>query len=223
MTSSTDQAGAGVEAAVSVIPAARIESRIYLIRGEKVMLDTDLAELYGVTTGALNQAVKRNPTRFPADFMFQLTDEELVSLLKSQFVTSKLKSEFKSIIPKEILKSQNVISNPEPGKGGRRSNPHAFTEQGVAMLSSVLRSERAVEVNIGIMRAFVRLRQLIASSAELARKLAALERNYDAQFKVVFDAIRELMSPTPPRNAREMGFHTNIDSLRPTRRKSSRK
>lgn len=183
------------------------------------MLDTDLAELYGVTTGALNQAVKRNPMRFPADFMFQLTDAELVVLLRSQFVTAKLQNEFSSVVPGEILKSRNVISN-AGGRGGRRSNPYAFTEQGVAMLSSVLRSERAVQVNVAIMRAFVHLRQLIGSHADLARQLAALEKKYDAQFKVVFDAIRALMSPELPAGARrEMGFHTGIATLRSRRKK----
>jgi len=203
-----------------VIPAQRIESRVLLIRGEKVLLDADLAELYGVTTGAINQAVKRNAERFPSDFMFQLTEEEVLALLKSQFVTAKAEREFKSLIKKDILKSQSVISNDTVvGKGGRRSLPRAFTEQGVAMLSSVLRSRRAIAVNIEIMRAFVRLRQLVASNADLAGKLAALERKYDAQFKAVFDAIRELMSPRiPPRN-RELGFHTGIPALRPVRAK----
>jgi hypothetical protein len=215
VTSSSEQSGAFVDSSAASIPVERIESRIFLIRGEKVMLDTDLAELYGVTTGALNQAVKRNRERFPADFMFQLSDAELLALLRSEFVTSKLKKEFKSLIKKDILKSQNVISNEEIGKGGRRSSPHAFTEQGVAMLSSVLRSSRAVQVNVEIMRAFVRLRQLIASSADLARKLVALEKRYDAQFKAVFDAIRALMSPElPAARQREMGFHTAIPALR---------
>lgn len=222
MTTSADQSGMPAAGSDALIPAERIAARIFLIRGEKVMLDTDLAELYGVTTGALNQAVKRNPERFPADFMFQLTDDELLSLLRSQNVTSKLKNEFKSLIRKDILKSQNVISNEEIGKGGRRYLPHAFTEQGVAMLSSVLRSPQAVQVNIAIMRTFVRLRQLIASHADLARKLVDLESKYDAHFKVVFDAIRELMSPALPRQGREMGFHTGIPALRSTRPKRKR-
>lgn len=166
----------------------RVESRILIIRGQKVMLDTDLATLYGVEVRALNQAVARNAERFPADFMFRLSREEAVS-----------------------LKSQTVISSseaaiPSAGHGGRRRPPCAFTEQGVAMLSSVLRSRRAILVNVEIMRAFVRLRQMLASNAELARELDELEQKYDAQFKVVFDAIRALMtSPSPPER-RPIGF-----------------
>jgi hypothetical protein len=222
VTTSSDQSGAFAAGSDALIPPERFESRIFLIRGEKVMLDADLAELYGVTTGALNQAVKRNRDRFPTDFMFQLSESEVMGLLKSQCVTSKLRSDFKPLIRKEILKSQNVISNDETGKGGRRSNPHAFTEQGVAMLSSVLRSPRAVQVNIGIMRAFVRLRQLIASHADLARKLAGLESKYDEQFKIVFDAIRELMSPVVPRRNRELGFHTGIAALRSAKKRAAK-
>lgn len=165
-----------------IVLLTNVESRIFLIRGEKVMLDVDLADLYEVETRALVQAVKRNITRFPGDFMFQLTQEEFDGL-RSQFVTSK-----------------------PGGRGGRRYLPYAFTEQGVAMLSSVLRSERAILVNIEIMRAFVRLRQMLASNAELARKLEALETKYDAQFKVVFDAIRELMTPPEPKKKRPIGF-----------------
>lgn len=160
---------------------AKIERRIFLVRGQKVMLDADLAALYRVPTKSLNLAVKRNADRFPEDFMFQLTDDELAGL-RFHFETSKR------------------------GRGGRRYLPHAFTEQGVAMLSSVLRSPRAVQVNIAIMRTFVRLREMLLSNADLARKLADLENKYDAQFKVVFDAIRELMlPPDPPR--RKIGFH----------------
>ncbi len=162
-----------------VIPTERITQAILLIRGHKVMLDSDLADLYEVETKVLIQAVKRNIGRFPEDFMFQLTEQELKNL-RSQFVTSSW--------------------------GGRRYPPYAFTEQGVAMLSSVLHSDRAVHVNIEIMRAFVRLRQMLASNVELARKLAALERKYDAQFKVVFDAIRELMTPPEPKKKRPIGF-----------------
>jgi len=151
------------------VPVQRIEKSILLIRGQKVMLDTDLANLYGVETRTLTQAVKRNAERFPSDFMFQLTRDEFDS-----------------------LRSQIVISK---GKGGRRYRPYAFTEQGVAMLSTVLRSKRAVQVNVEIMRAFVRLRQMLAAHKDLAHKLAALEKKYDEQFKVVFDAIRNLMTP----------------------------
>ena len=144
------------------------------------MLDFDLAKLYGVETRALKQAVRRNSDRFPADFMFELSAAEIKNLV-----------------------SQTVI--PTRGKLGG-ATPMAFTEQGVAMLSSVLRSPRAVQVNIAIMRTFVRLREMLLSNAEFARKLAALENKYDAQFKVVFDAIRELMlPPDPPR--RKIGFH----------------
>jgi len=160
----------------------RIESRILVIRGQKVILDASLAGLYAVTTKALNQAVKRNLVRFPGDFMFQLTAEE-ATLLRSQSVTLKT------------------------GRGRHRKyQPYAFTEQGVAMLSSVLRSERAMLVNVEIMRAFVRLRRMLETHADLARKLGALERKYDAQFKVVFDAIRELMTPPEPPRKRRIGF-----------------
>jgi hypothetical protein len=193
------------------IPAERIERRVLLLRGEKVILDMHLAELYEVTTAALNQAVKRNPTRFPSDFMFEVSDQEIVQILKSQFVTSNEERYLKSLVPSEILISQSVISKDyAPGKGGRRKVMRAFTEQGVAMLSSVLRSRRAVQVNIEIMRTFVRLRQMIAGHADLARKLSAIEKKYDAQFKVVFDAIRELMTPPTAAEVREMGFHTTI-------------
>jgi hypothetical protein len=144
------------------------------------MLSTDVANLYGVTEKALNQAVKRNMDRFPRDFMFQLERQEAENL-RSQFVTS------------------------SSGYGGRRYLPYAFTEQGVAMLSSVLRSPRAVKVNIEIMRAFVRLRQLLESHADLKRKLEDLEKKYDEQFKVVFDAIRQLMTPPVPKR-KQIGF-----------------
>ena len=210
--------------ATELIPRERIDSRVLLIRGHKVLLDADLAELYGVTTGALNQAVKRNTGRFPADFMFQLTAAETAALLRSQIVTSKAQSESKPFEDDGILKSQSVISKrATDGKGGSRHSPYAFTEQGVAMLASVLRSPRALAVNIEIMRAFVRLRVLIASSAELARKLTSLEKKYDEQFKVVFDAIRELMSPSlPPGSDREMGFHTGIPALRAKNRRKKK-
>ena len=162
-----------------------IEQRIVFVRGEKVLLDSDLAELYGVETKILNKAVKRNPDRFPKDFMFQLTPHEAENL-RFQFGTS---------------------SSDAAQHGGRRYSPHVFTEQGVAMLSGVLNSKRAIMVNVEIMRAFVRLRQLLSANAELAKKLDTLERKYDAQFKVVFDAIRELMSPARSK-ARPIGFVT---------------
>lgn len=166
----------------SLVPGEAIDSKILLIRGQKVLLSTHLAELYEVEPRALVQAVKRNIERFPEDFMFQLTREEFTNL-KSQIVTSSW-------------------------GGLRRATPFAFTEQGVAMLSSVLRSDRAIQVNIEIMRTFVRLRQILASHKDLARQLAALEKKYDAQFKVVFDAIRELMAPTAPNKQRSIGFTT---------------
>jgi hypothetical protein len=156
----------------ALIPHERIDRTIILLRGQRVMLDKDLASLYGVATRVLLQAVRRNANRFPSDFMFQLSKDEL-----------------------ENWRSQIVTSNPG-AKMGLRRRPHAFTEQGVAMLSSVLKSERAVRVNIEIMRAFVRMRQILAAHAELAVKLAALETKYDSQFKVVFDAIRALMEPS---------------------------
>lgn len=163
------------------VPFERIEKAIYLIRGEKVMLDRDLAVLYGVSTKVFNQAVKRREERFPSDFMFQLTMEEAQAFRsRSQSVTLK--------------RGQNI-----------KYRPYAFTEHGILMLSTVLNSERAVQVNIEIMRTFVRLRQMLASNADLAKKLEDLERKYDHQFKVVFDAIRQLMIP-PERNRKQIGF-----------------
>ena len=159
--------------------AEQIEQTIFTIRGLRVMLSTQLAALYGVEPRALVQAIKRNRERFPADFMFQLNDDEW-----------------------NHLKSQVVISS---WGGSRRAAPYAFTEQGIAMLSSVLKSRRAIQVNIEIMRAFVRLRQMLASNSQLARKLAELEKKYDPQFKVVFDAIRQLMTPPEPKK-RKIGF-----------------
>ena len=161
----------------------RIEKAILFVRGERVMLDSDLAELYGVETKALNQAVKRNAGRFPADFMFRLTSTEAEALrrLRSQFVTLK--------------------------RGEHRKYlPHAFTEHGALMLANVLNSERAAQTSVQVVRAFVRLRQLLSSNAELARKLESLEKKYDTQFRAVFDAIRKLMTTEPPKR-REIGFH----------------
>jgi ORF6N domain len=167
----------------AVVATERIERLILLIRGHKVILDADLADLYGVETRALTQAVKRNLNRFPADFMFQLSDEE-AKLLRSHIVTSKNR------------------------RGGRRYLPYAFTEQGVAMLSGVLNSERAVEVNIEIMRAFVRLREMLLNHKDLAHKLDALERKFeshDVHIRSLFEAIRQLMTPPEP-NKRKIGF-----------------
>lgn len=163
----------------ALVPQERVLRSILLIRGHKVILDADLALMYGVETRVLVQAVRRNLDRFPADFMFQLSVEE-----------------FKD------LRSQDVMSS---SWGGRRTPPYAFTEQGVAMLSSVLRSSRAVAVNIEIMRAFVRLREVLATHSDLLRKLNDLEQKYDAQFRVVFDAIRGLMSPSTPAR-KQIGF-----------------
>jgi len=164
---------------ILLIPAERIEKRIFFLRGVKVMLSPDLAELYGVPPKVLNQAVRRNSDRFPDDFMFQLTQAEFDDL-KSQIVTSSW-------------------------GGMRRALPYAFSEQGIAMLSSALRSRKAIQVNIEVMRAFVRLREMASSNAELSRKLEDLEKKYDKQFKIVFDAIRQLIIPiTPKRKA--IGF-----------------
>ncbi len=162
-----------------IIQQEVIEGKIYIIRGHKVMLSNDLADLYVVEPKVLVQAVKRNKDRFPKDFMFQLTNQEFTNL-KSQIVTSSW-------------------------GGLRRANPYAFTEQGVAMLSSVLRSKRAVQVNIAIMRAFVKLREMLSAHKDLARKLEQMEKKYDANFKIVFDAIRQLMAP-PERPKRKIGF-----------------
>jgi hypothetical protein len=167
----------------ALAPLERIENAIRFIRGQKVLLDSDLARLYGVETRALNQAVKRNGDRFPEDFMFQLSPEEAAAFLRtrSQFV---------------ILKRGENL----------KYRPYAFTEQGVAMLSGVLHSDRAVRVNVEIMRAFVRLRKLLATNAELNHKLESLEKKYDARFRMVFDVIRQLMSATDGQRA-EIGFH----------------
>ena len=179
--------------AASLIRAERIERSILLIRGEKVMLDADIARLYGVTVGRLNEAVKRNRNRFPPDFMFQLTKEEFNHLVAQ--------------VGAGNLKSQIAISS--SGWGGRRSRPYAFTEHGVAMLSSVLHSERAVRVNIAIMRAFVRLRETLALHKELAARLADLERkieSHDEGIRTLFEAIRQLMA-APEKARRSIGFH----------------
>ncbi len=169
------------------VPAASIASRILLLRAHKVMLDADLANLYGVRTKALVQAVKRNRKRFPPDFMFKLTEQEVTN-----------------------LRSQNVTSSwSASGWGGRRWAAYAFTEQGVAMLSSVLRSPRAIAANIAIMRAFVRLREMVAANAELAKKLDQLERRvsgHDEAITSIVRAIRELAAPPDPKPKRRIGF-----------------
>jgi|SRR3972149_5261993 len=166
--------------AIALLPQETIESKIFFLRGKRVMLDRDLAILYGVETRALNQAVRRNMRRFPEDFMFQLTKEEM-----------------------ESWKSQIVISNRE--KMGLRRRPYAFTEQGVAMLSSVLNSDRAIQVNIQIMRTFTKLREMLMAHKDLKRKIEDMEKKYDYQFKIVFDAIKQLLEPpTEPKG--KMGF-----------------
>ena len=171
----------------SIVPVERIEGAILLIRKHKVILDKDLAMLYGVTTGNLNKAVTRNIDRFPSDFMFRLSKDEFENL-RFHFGTSSW--------------------------GGTRKPPRAFTEHGVAMLSGILRSLRAVQVNIEIMRAFVRLRRLLGAHKALARKIDGLERKYDAQFKVVFDAIRQLMEPPSESKRKLIGFIAEYEEWR---------
>jgi hypothetical protein len=166
---------------MSLLPIEHVERRIYFLREHRVMLDSDLAELYGVTTFNLNKSVRRNLERFPADFMFQLTEEEFSALI------------FQIGISKR-------------GRGGRRHLPYVFTQEGVSMLSGVLHSQRAVQVHIAIMRAFSRVKELLATHKELARKLEELEQKYDSKFKVVFDAIRNLMEKPRPKPLRVKGF-----------------
>ena len=182
---------------------------VFLVRGEKVLLDADLADLYGVEARVLNQSVARNRIRFPDDFMFQLTTEEWTAM-RSQIVTASAPKGGRSpqivTSPQSAasLTSQIVMSN---ARGGRRTLPYAFTEQGVAMLSSVLRSQRAVEVNIAIMRTFVQLRRLMDSNRDLARRIEAMETRYDEQFSQVFDAIKQLISEDKTRKAKQpIGF-----------------
>jgi hypothetical protein len=170
-----------------LLAPSRIESKIFIVRGQKVMVSSDLAILYQVQPKALIQAVKRNSSRFPSDFMFQLTRNE-ARKLKSQFVTS-------------------------TWGGARRALPYAFTEQGVAMLSSVLRSERAVQVNIAIMRAFLQLRALLATHEDLRRKIDEMEKRYDSQFHAVFATLRRMLeTPVPPK--RQIGFHARLEPVR---------
>ena len=166
----------------------RVESRIYLIRGKKVMLDSDLAELYETETKGLLQAVKRNLERFPEDFMFQLNQKEY-----------------------EVLRSQFVTSN--KGRGGRRFKPYAFTEQGVAMLSSVLNSKRAIQVNIQIMRTFTKLRGMIENHKDLKTKIEELEKKYDTQFQAVFEAIKHLIEPEV-KPKRKVGFYVTDEEIK---------
>jgi hypothetical protein len=192
-----------------IIPADQIALWIRYFRGEKVLLDFDLATLYGVATKALNQAVKRNRERFPNDFMFQLTAEEVLSL-RSQTVTSSMQDTGNQEIVKNW--SQNVTSSKK--HGGTRYRPYAFTEEGIAMLSSVLNSKRAVKVNIAIMRAFVKLRWALETNRELARKFSELERRvgkHDEEIATILEAIRQLMTP-PEKPQREIGFHVREEA-----------
>ncbi len=205
-----------------------LDYKIYFLRGRRVMLDRDLALLYGVSTKVLNQSVKRNISRFPEDFMFQLTkEEEKYISLRSQFVTSNdengldkanLKSQIVTSSNEEILRCQNgtseqvavlrsQIATSRLGYGGRRKLPYAFTEQGVAMLSSVLKSERAIQVNIQIMRTFTKIREMLVSSKELREKINELEEKYDQQFAEVFTAINLLLEP-PEQPKPKIGFKT---------------
>ena len=165
---------------VEIVPQQVIESKIFIIRGKKVMLDKDLAVLYGVETKMLNRAVKRNLERFPEDFMFQLTKEEYVELLRYQFGTLKRGEHSKYL-------------------------PYVFAENGVAMLSSVLNSKRAIQVNIQIMRTFTKIREMLITHKELRQKIEAMEKKYDYQFKVVFDVIKQLISPQETKKGK-IGF-----------------
>jgi hypothetical protein len=173
----------------SIVPTEVIEQHIYLIRNQKVMLDRDLADLYGVQTKVLNQAVKRNLDRFPEDFMFQLNEEE-ARIWWKHILAQRLRSQIVTLKQGQHLKYQ----------------PYAFTEHGILMLSSVLRSERAIAVNIAIMRTFVKLREILASQKDLVYRLDELEKKCDRHFQVVFDAIRQLMAP-PEKPKHQIGFH----------------
>ena len=166
-----------------IVSAETIENKIFFIKGKKVIIDRDLAKLYDVETKALNQAVKRNSERFPEDFMFQLSGQEFVN-----------------------WKSQIVTSNSE--KMGLRKKPYVFTEHGILMLSSVLNSSKAVQVNIQIMRIFLKLRRMLASHVELKRKIEEMERKYDKQFAIVFQAIKQLLEPPRLKPKTPVGFHS---------------
>ena len=178
-----------------ILKPENVAQLVFLIRGEKVMLDADLAMLYGVSTKALNQAFRRNRNRFPSDFVFQLSRTEY-DAMRSQVVTGSP--------PSKPMRSQIVTAS----RRNISALPYAFTEQGVAMLSSVLRSARSVEVNIAIMRTFVQLRRLMDSNGNLARKIEGLEKKYDEQFAVVFEAIKQLVSPPSIPSKKRIGFHS---------------
>ena len=199
-----------------IIATERIADAIHLLRGQRVMLDFDLAALYGVSTKVLNQARRRHRSRFPNDFMFRLTNEE--AILRSQIVTSSSQDSGNRLIRSNWSRR---VTSPK-NHGGRRYRPYAFTEQGVAMLSSILNSERAVRVNIAIMRAFVRLRGVLETNRELARKFAELEKRvgkHDETIDAILEAIRQLMA-LPERPRREIGFHVRETAPRYRTRKS---
>jgi hypothetical protein len=199
-----------------IIPAEQIVRQIFYFRGEKVLLDFDLAALYGVATKALNQAVKRNRERFPDDFMFQLTAEEVL-ILRSQTVTSSQQATGNQ----EITKNWSQIVTSSRKYRRTKYRPYAFTEEGIAMLSSVLKSKRAVKVNIAIMRAFVRLRRMLETNRELAKKFAELEKRvgkHDEEIAAILEAIRQLMGP-PEKPRREIGFHVRENAPRYRARK----
>ncbi len=195
----------------SVLIPEKIAPLVLHLRGEKVLLDADIAELYGVTTSALNQAVKRNRDRFPADFMFQLSTREWIDL-RSQFAISKSETASQGAEDKDlVMDPSQIVMGSAARHRSSQSRPYAFTEQGVAMLSSVLRSKRAVEVNIAIMRTFVQLRRLMEGNRLLAEKIESLEKKYDEQFRVVFEAIKELIAgdaDAKKRKRRSIGFHS---------------
>jgi hypothetical protein len=200
-----------------IITVEQIAPRICYVRGEKVLLDVDLAALYGVATKVLNQAVKRNRDRFPDDFMFQLTTEEVL-ILRSQTVTSSMQGTGNQ----EVMNNWSQIVTSSRKHRGAKYRPYAFTEEGVAMLSSVLKSKRAVNVNIAIMRAFVKLRRVLETNRELARKFSELERRvgkHDEEIAAILEAIRQLMAP-PDKPRREIGFHVreNAPRYRATKR-----
>ena len=183
-----------------VIPVVMIENKILLVRGERVMLDADLSELYGVTTKRLNEQVKRNSDRFPADFAFQLTAAEWANL-KSQFATSSLRD---TRMDGDLTNRSQIATGLE-SHGGRRKLPWVFTEHGAIMAASVLNSKQAVAMSVYVVRTFIRLRQMLSTHKDLARKFADMEKKYDSQFKVVFDAIMQLMKPDEPKKGK-IGF-----------------
>jgi hypothetical protein len=200
--------------ATDIVPIQRIAQAIFVLRGQKVMLDYDLATLYGVEARVLNQAVKRNASRFPVDFMFQISAEEMEKV--SQVVTPPAQERTE----KKVTNSSQFVTSSRKYRG-KRYRPYAFTEQGVAMLSSVLNSERAVKVNIAIMRAFVRLREVLQTNRELARKFDELEKRvgkHDEKIDAILEAIRQLMAP-PTKPRREIGFHVREKAPRYRARK----